>query len=210
MRGSPSSVSHCAVRSVCAPWSTTISSQSWKVCCSSESIVSRSRSSRFSVGMTTVSWGGSVGTRGELPPCARAPSRSGLSAGTPIADEGHEHDLEIEQRAPILQVPEIALDALAEIGVAAQPLDLRPAGDARRGIVACVVVHDLVLEVLDELRPLRARSDQAHFAAQHVPELRQLIDVPAPQKGADPQPARIVLRRPADFPAGFRIELHAP
>ena len=52
-------------------------------------------------------------------------------------------------------------------------------------------------EVLQQLGPLGARADQAHLAAQHVPELRQLVEPRLAQEPADPRDARVVLRRRA-------------
>ena len=58
------------------------------------------------------------------------------------------------------------------------------------------VLRDAVLELLDEVRSLGPRADDGHVAAQHVPELRQLVDVEAAQQPADPRRARVVVTRP--------------
>ena len=49
------------------------------------------------------------------------------------------------------------------------------------------VLGDLLAELLEEGRPDRARADDAHVAAQHVPELRQLVEVGEPQDAPDPR-----------------------
>ena len=66
--------------------------------------------------------------------------------------------------------------------VAAPAVDLRPAGEAGLHLVAQHVLRNLVLELLDEVRPLGPRPDDRHVAAQHVPELRQLVEVRAAQE----------------------------
>ena len=55
---------------------------------------------------------------------------------------------------PVLDVLEVVLDALLERGVAAQAVDLRPAGDARLDHVAVHVVRDALPELLHELGAL--------------------------------------------------------
>ena len=100
-------------------------------------------------------------------------------------DEREPHDLQIEAHRPVLDVVQVVLDALLERRVAAPAVHLRPAGDAGLHLVAQHVLRDLVLELRDEMRPLRARPDDRHVAAQHVPELRQLVDVRAAQELAE-------------------------
>src|SRR5918999_5584899 len=75
------------------------------------------------------------------------------------AEERHPHDLEVERHRPVLDVIEIEFDALFERGIAAPPVDLRPAGDARLDLMAQHVLREPVLELIDEERPLRARAD---------------------------------------------------
>ena len=63
------------------------------------------------------------------------------------------------------------------------------------------VLRDAVLELLDEIGTLRPRPDDRHVAAQHVPELRQLVEIEAPQPAPDRRAARVVRRAPRR--AGF-------
>ena len=97
---------------------------------------------------------------------------------------------------PVLDVVEVVLDALLERRVAAPAVDLRPAGDAGLHLVAQHVLRDPVLELLDEERPLGPRADDRHVAPQHVPELRQLVEVEPAQPAADRRAARVVVARP--------------
>ena len=55
---------------------------------------------------------------------------------------------------------------------------------------ACGPARDLVGLVEDE----RPRADEAHLAAQHVPELRQLVEAALAQERADAGDARVVAR----------------
>ncbi len=66
-----------------------------------------------------------------------------------------------------------------------QPLTCAQPGDARLHLVPEHVLRNPVLELLDEEGPLRARADDGHVALEHVPELRQLVDVVLAQPAAD-------------------------
>src|SRR5262245_37782263 len=100
-------------------------------------------------------------------------------------EECQPDDLQVEANRPIFDVVEIVLDALFERRVAAPAIDLRPAGKARLDLVAEHVLRDLVPELLDEMRTLGPRPDDGHVPAQHVPELRELVEVRAPEEPAE-------------------------
>ena len=78
---------------------------------------------------------------------------------------------------------------MVEVRVAAAA-DLPQAGDAglhrQPAAVPQVVARDLV----GERRP---RADEAHLAAEHVPQLGQLVERGPPQEAADPRDARVVV-----------------
>src|SRR4029078_639412 len=61
----------------------------------------------------------------------------------------------------------------------------------------------------DKVRPLGARSDEAHLAPQDAPEVRQFVEMRGPNHLANPGNAAIVLDRPARHAIGFRIRPHA-
>src|SRR5262249_61328486 len=71
-----------------------------------------------------------------------------------------------------------------------------PAGDARQQAVALVVHRHRGEELVHEFAALRPRTDQAHVTADDVPQLRQLVEAPAPQPAADRRDARIRFGRP--------------
>src|SRR4051812_1840728 len=112
----------------------------------------------------------------------------GAAAGEESGNRLHE-DLEVEPGAPVLDVEVIPLDAVGKGGVPAQAVDLRPTGQPGLHAMALRVAIDGLLEELDVVQALRPRSDQRHVAAQHVPELRQLVHRRAAQELADRRPA---------------------
>ncbi len=116
--------------------------------------------------------------------------------------------MQIKEQIPVLDVIKVMTDSLGQIGVATKTVHLSPTGDAGFHRMASIVMRDLVLKVPNQLRTFRARSDQAHFAFEHIPELRGFVDVPLPHKCANSKPARIIFLGPADFPIFFRIEAH--
>ena len=130
------------------------------------------------------------------------------SNGVFVFEEGQEHHLQIKEQIPVLDIIKVMADSFSQIGVATKTVHLSPAGDAGFHRMASIVMRDMVLEVPNQLRAFRARSDEAHFAFKHIPELRGFVDVPLPHKCANSKPARIVFRGPADFPILFRIKAH--
>src|SRR5205823_12529062 len=89
---------------------------------------------------------------------------------------------------PPLEVEEVEPDQLVEVELGAAG-DLPQPGDAGQHEVALAVP---VLEPVVVALRQRTRADQRHLPAQHVEELRQLVDRPAPQKAADGGDARVV------------------
>ena len=61
-------------------------------------------------------------------------------------------------------------------------VDLRPAGDAGKHLVAARLTRRVPIQIVDEQRP---RADQTHVTAHHVPELRQLIKTQCAQHAAE-------------------------
>src|ERR1700738_3281837 len=130
------------------------------------------------------------------------------SMGVFVFAERQEYRLEIKDQIPVLDVVKVMTDSFSQICVATKTVDLGPASDPGFHRVASVVMWDLVLKVPNQLRSFRTRPHQAHFAFKHVPELWHLIDIPLPYKCPDVKPARVILRRPANFPVFFRVQPH--
>jgi len=102
------------------------------------------------------------------------------------------------------------VDPVLDRGIAAQPVRLRPAGDARADVVLHHVFRDLVLELLHEIRPLGTRADNAHIALQHIEKLRQFVDARPAQEGAELRAAGIVLHRPLRIRRLLIRHMHGP
>src|SRR4051794_37343605 len=81
-------------------------------------------------------------------------------------------DLQVEPRGPVLHVPDVELDAVGP-GKRRASVDLRPAGDPRPNLEAAALARRVSLDLVAQRR---ARTDDAHLAAQHVPQLRQLVE----------------------------------
>src|SRR5689334_21867703 len=97
---------------------------------------------------------------------------------------GQDEDLEVEPGRPILHVIVVPLDPVGKRHVAAQALDLRPAGEAGLHAMAIAVAIDALGERGDEVDALRAGPDERHVAARQIDDLRQLVERPAPQEAA--------------------------
>src|SRR5215831_16603826 len=103
-----------------------------------------------------------------------------------------QQNLQIEPETPALDVVEIVLDPLLDRRVPSPAVDLRPTRDPRLDLVPEHVAGHPASELLEEARPLGPGADETHLAAQHVHELRQLVETRPSQEDADPRPARIV------------------
>src|SRR4051794_35407043 len=121
---------------------------------------------------------------------ASAPLLRRLPATRPAlvraAEEGArraQQDLQVDERRPVLDVPEVELDPLGP-GELRPAVDLRPAGDARPDVEAVPLPLVVLVDLVPERRP---RPDDRHVAAHDVPELRQLVQ-----------------RQPTQDPAGTR------
>ncbi len=102
------------------------------------------------------------------------------------------------------------LDSAFDRGVATQAVDLGPAGHAGLHEVARQVVRDLGGKPVDVIRPFGSRSDQAHLPTQHVPELRQLVEIPVAHDRADAQQPRVATEcAGVGRVRGVRIRCHA-
>src|SRR5262245_49529985 len=173
--------------------------------------------SRLSMPMTEYPRSSSASARCDpMNPAAPVMTTRGMEVSVSVGvllqalQEREPHDFQIEADRPVLDVVQVVFDALLEGGVAAPAVHLRPAGDAGLHLVPQHVLRDPVLELLDEERTLRTGADDRHVAAEHVPELRQLVDVVAPQPAADRRGARVVVSRPDGAARVLGIHWHRP
>src|SRR5215212_3637400 len=93
--------------------------------------------------------------------------------------ERHEEDLEIQREGPVLDVVVVPLHAIAQGGLPAQAVHLRPSGDSRLDAMAVGVTLDAGAEQVYELGALRPRPHEAHVAPDDVDELGELIEAGA-------------------------------
>ena len=105
-----------------------------------------------------------------------------VPAGFPMSGEAQ--DLQIEPERPMLQIIEVVLNPLANRSVASPAADLSPPSNTRLQRMPRHVAGNISPKNLNEVRPLRARSNQAHVSAQHIDELRQLVQPRRPQNSA--------------------------
>src|SRR6185437_1639448 len=83
-------------------------------------------------------------------PCVDYP-RSARVATPENVDHRQRNDAQVEPQRPVLDVVEVALNALVQVRVAAKIVDLRTPGDPGLHQVLLHVAGDFLLEALDEL-----------------------------------------------------------
>ena len=108
--------------------------------------------------------------------------------------DGLDHDDEVLNQAVVLDVHEVVDEFVVRGGVVLGE-DLGEAGDAGLDVVAVGVLGVLRGELLDEVRALGARADEAHVAVEDVPDLRQFVEAGGADEGADARDARVVVGR---------------
>ena len=89
----------------------------------------------------------------------------------------------------VLDVPEVELDPLGPRQRRAA-VDLRPAGDPRLDREPAALALGVLLHLHRHGRP---RPDDRHLAAQHVPQVRQLVERVAAQQLPDPRDPVVAL-----------------
>src|SRR3569623_3760359 len=123
-----------------------------------------------------------------------------------------EDEQQVEERRVVLRIIQVVFELLPAVldRRAVGIIDLRPAGDAGLHHVALGVIIELLFQILHELRAFGARADEAHFALQHRPALRQLVEANLADESPDSRDAGIVLFGPHRLPADFGILAHRP
>src|SRR5262245_40469022 len=100
-----------------------------------------------------------------------------------------DEDLEVEPGRAMVDVPDVELDPL--LPWQRRPtVHLRPARQARPHLEAAPLALRVRVHLVAESR---AGADQAHLAAEHIPELRQLVERRPPEQAADPRDAAVPL-----------------
>src|SRR5437763_14756984 len=91
---------------------------------------------------------------------------------------------QVEQRAPIVDVPKIVLDAALHLfdltSLTSVTVDLRPPRQARFDMMPKSIIgyHCFIFGVMR--RGVRARTDEGHITPDDVEQLRQLVDAGFP------------------------------
>src|SRR5207248_6167853 len=106
------------------------------------------------------------------------------AAGLALVRAGEEgerrsrEDLQVEPGRAVLDVPDVELDPIVP-RQACSSVDLRPAGDAGPDVETPALSRRVALDLV---RERGAGADEAHVAADDVPQLWQFVDRQAPQE----------------------------
>src|ERR1017187_863258 len=104
--------------------------------------------------------------------------------------DGAQENREVEPDGPGVNVLEIQADPVPKIGDFVAAADLPETGEA--GLDAQAAAVREVVEAFDLVHGERARAYEAHFAAQDVEQLRQLVEAELAENLAERRDARVV------------------
>src|SRR5215813_13224502 len=112
------------------------------------------------------------------------------------APDCHPKNFEVQEEGPVLDIIQVMLKAWLQRRIPAPPVHLGPASHAGFDAMPQHVARNALTKFLNEDRPFRTRSNQAHVTLAHVPELWQLVQACTPEEGAYRRAAWIVFLRP--------------
>lgn len=118
-----------------------------------------------------------------------------------------DHDNEVLDEAVVLDVHEVVDELIVGRGVVLGE-DLGEAGDAGLDVVAVGVLGVSLGELVDEIRALGPRADEAHVADEDVPNLRQFVEACRADEGSDFRDARVVVGRELRAGVFFGVDAH--
>jgi hypothetical protein len=127
---------------------------------------------------------------------------------TPSADNCKRHDFEVEKKGPVTDVIEIVAKPLFQARKSAPAVDLGVPGNATSDAVTRVVRRVFLFKFAGKFRAFGPRSYKAHVAAQHIPELGQLVESGPTEKPADSSATRIMGYGPDRTELRFRALAH--
>src|SRR5690348_911834 len=125
--------------------------------------------------------------------CPFDPEAGSRLVGVPSSQHlqrGLQEDRKVELQAPIVDIPEIMIDAPLDMihgrRRSAATMDLCQAGYSRLHAPSEGVVSHNCVELIIVRNRMRAGTDQRHAATKHVKQLRQLVDARPAQPPSDP------------------------
>src|SRR5258707_4625370 len=104
--------------------------------------------------------------------------------------DGARQDPQIQPQRPVVDVLQVHAHPFIEIADAISPADLPQTRNAWTHAELSLVPQLVPLELV---RKRGARSNEAHVALEHAPQLRQLVQAVLPEEPADARDARVVL-----------------
>ena len=136
--------------------------------------------------------------------------RSGARFLAPTPNERHRQDVGIQRNRPIANVIDVVTESFFKARVTAPAVNLSIARDSRPHCMPRIVAWMFFSEFARKFGTFRTRPDETHLAAQHIPELRQLVKAGSAQVIANARTPRISRNRPDRSESGFGIFLHGP
>ncbi len=147
----------------------------------------------------------------ELHWCGDGRTVGALPVGMPAEDDRDrpQDDPDVLENGATLDVLEVVTQLAAHVldRQVVALMELREADHPGKHPLAVAVAVDPLAQAIEDPRLLGARADDVHVAAQHVEELRQLVQAGPAQHAADGRHPGVVRRRPR-FAVAVRPHVH--
>src|SRR5450631_3148938 len=108
---------------------------------------------------------------------------------------GQDNDLEVLSQAPVVNVPEVAVDPALHLfnasRFAPKAFDLGPAGYSRFYMMAERIIRQQVAEMIVMRQCMRPRPHQRHIPTENIEQLGQFIDAGITQNSTDWRDTRV-------------------
>src|ERR1035438_7747487 len=101
-----------------------------------------------------------------------------------------DQNAKIKPKTPVVHVPHIKRELSVPADIITT-VDLSPAGDTRFHVMPPSLLGCVILQILRQKWP---RTNQAHLAGQHIPQLRQLVETKSAEQFAETSQTNTIRR----------------
>ena len=103
-----------------------------------------------------------------------------------------ENNFQIKDERPVFNIKDVVICSFGNGSIPPQAIDLRPAGYAGFYAMPFQISRNLFFKFLNEVRPLRTWTNNAHITFHDIDQLRKFINTEPPKESTESCCSRIV------------------